>query len=485
MNTNQKRYGRFIFFALALGFVSAPEAHSASPTIDTFNVQSYIRLTSGSATSATSANFVFGVFKGTTCIWAKRYSSVSINAGVINQNLSGAGSNISSISNGSATAGECVADFTSVTLNSTLLMTGVAGALNLRVYSETSLDGFQPIWDVPFSAVPSAMVADQANNATNATSAADLVSGMKVTASAGTSSMGKFPILDSSGKLDNTFINQTGLTVANTQVSGLGTAALANTGTSSGNVPVLNVSGLLTASVMPTYTANRVMATDGSGVMSGSITTTTTSAGAGDVGKIALLNSSGKIDNTAIDSTALTPNPANLSSTVAVNKGGTGQATLTANNLLVGNGTSAVAFLAPTNGNIVAGSGGAWVSSTADSAGIVDQSSAQTIGGNKTFIGNTTMDGTMTFGTGGASFSKILNCSIASTLQVSGTAKTGTCTGATTGSVAMCSPTVAPATAWIVAASRISAANTVYVMPYRAGGGATWTTAYNCVVFVP
>lgn len=47
-----------------------------------------------------------------------------------------------------------------------------------------------------------------------------------------------------------------------------------------------------------------------------------------------------------------TPVPASL--------GGTGQTSLTATNLLIGNGTSSVNFLAPVNGQCVLGSGGAW-----------------------------------------------------------------------------------------------------------------------------
>ncbi|MFA6274456.1 MAG: hypothetical protein WC662_04820, partial [Candidatus Paceibacterota bacterium] len=50
-------------------------------------------------------------------------------------------------------------------------------------------------------------------------------------------------------------------------------------------------------------------------------------------------------------------------STVDVAQGGTGQTTLTSNNLIVGNGTSAVAFIAPgTNGNILTSNGTSWAS---------------------------------------------------------------------------------------------------------------------------
>jgi hypothetical protein len=47
-------------------------------------------------------------------------------------------------------------------------------------------------------------------------------------------------------------------------------------------------------------------------------------------------------------------------------KGGTGAATLTANNVLLGNGTSAVQFVAPsTNGNVLTSNGTTWTSAAA------------------------------------------------------------------------------------------------------------------------
>jgi hypothetical protein len=51
--------------------------------------------------------------------------------------------------------------------------------------------------------------------------------------------------------------------------------------------------------------------------------------------------------------------------TVAVNRGGTGATTLTANNVILGNGTSAVQFVAPgTNGNVLTSNGTTWASTT-------------------------------------------------------------------------------------------------------------------------
>lgn len=55
---------------------------------------------------------------------------------------------------------------------------------------------------------------------------------------------------------------------------------------------------------------------------------------------------------------------ANVTGTVAVANGGTGSTTLTANNVLLGNGTSALQVVAPgTNGNVLTSNGTTWVSS--------------------------------------------------------------------------------------------------------------------------
>ena len=54
-----------------------------------------------------------------------------------------------------------------------------------------------------------------------------------------------------------------------------------------------------------------------------------------------------------------------LPGTLNVAKGGTGATTLTANNVILGNGTSAVQFVAPgTNGNVLTSNGTTWTSAT-------------------------------------------------------------------------------------------------------------------------
>lgn len=88
-----------------------------------------------------------------------------------------------------------------------------------------------------------------------------------------------------------------------------------------------------------------------------SVTTNSITALAVTTAKIALLNiTTGLIADTAVTN-------AKLAGTITVALGGTGRATLTANNLLAGNGTGTVNLIAPsTSGNILQSNGTAWAS---------------------------------------------------------------------------------------------------------------------------
>jgi len=76
--------------------------------------------------------------------------------------------------------------------------------------------------------------------------------------------------------------------------------------------------------------------------------------------------------------------------TVTVGKGGTGATTLTANNVILGNGTSAVQFVAPgTSGNVLTSNGTTWTSAAASSSGhtIAEEGSDLTARATLNFIG--------------------------------------------------------------------------------------------------
>ena len=76
---------------------------------------------------------------------------------------------------------------------------------------------------------------------------------------------------------------------------------------------------------------------------------------------------------------------ANVTGIVAVANGGTGLATLTANNVILGNGTSTPSFVAPsTSGNVLTSNGTTWVSSPASGAATSIVENINTISANKT-----------------------------------------------------------------------------------------------------
>jgi hypothetical protein len=87
----------------------------------------------------------------------------------------------------------------------------------------------------------------------------------------------------------------------------------------------------------------------------------------------------------------------------SVANGGTGLSTLTANNVILGNGTSAVQFVAPgTNGNVLTSNGTTWVSSAAASAGVTSFSAGTTgFTPNTATTGAITLAGTLDVDNGG------------------------------------------------------------------------------------
>ncbi len=89
--------------------------------------------------------------------------------------------------------------------------------------------------------------------------------------------------------------------------------------------------------------------------------------------------------------------------TVPVSGGGTGQTSLTANNVILGNGTSPVQFVAPgTAGNLLTSDGTTWTSSAAPATGVTSFSAGTT--GFTPSTGTTgavTLAGTLGVGNGG------------------------------------------------------------------------------------
>ena len=122
-----------------------------------------------------------------------------------------------------------------------------------------------------------------------------------------------------------------------------------------------------------------------------------------------------------------------LGAALPVGSGGTGATTLTANNVILGNGTSAVQFVAPgSNGNILTSNGTTWVSSTPSAGGTVTSVSGTGTASGLTLSGTVTTSGSLTLsGTVNSLASGTYNISISGS---AGSATTATKLSTTSGS---------------------------------------------------
>jgi hypothetical protein len=148
-----------------------------------------------------------------------------------------------------------------------------------------------------------------------------------------------------------------------------GTLAVAQGGTGSGTA---------------TFSGANITSLNASSITSGTLDNArTTASSSNGANTIVQRDASGNFTAnviTANGSSITSINAANISSgTLSVARGGTGAATLDANNVILGNGTSAVQFVAPgTASNVLTSNGTTWVSQAAGGGGGVSSVNGQT-----------------------------------------------------------------------------------------------------------
>lgn len=284
------------------------------------------------------------------------------------------------------------------TTTPTLNINGVGAKIFLRKDGTTIVAG-----DIPASTLIEAVY-----NGTNMLLNANPSAGTTGITTLGTVTTGTWNATVITGQYGGTGVANTGKTITlggNFVTSGAFAATLTLTNTTNVTLPTTGtLSTLAGAEALTNKTVNKVTITaptssatltliDGSTLATaGAFSTTLTATGATNVtlpttGTLATLAGSEVLTNKTITAPVIativsgagtntlptaTGTLLSTAAAVTVAQGGTGLATLTANNVILGNGASNVAFVAPgTSGNVLTSNGTTWTSSAGASSGVV------------------------------------------------------------------------------------------------------------------
>lgn len=232
------------------------------------------------------------------------------------------------------------------------------------------------------------------------------------------------PLAISSGGLGNNTGSGASLTNLNASNVASGTLAVTYGGTGASTASGARVN------LLPSYTGNggKILALNAGA-------TDTEWVSAGGVGSVTSVNATTAISGLSFSGGPITSaGTLTLSGTLGVAGGGTGVATLTANALVVGNGTSAVSLISPgTNGQVLTSNGTNWYAATPSSgSGTVTSVSGTGSVNGITLSGTVTSSGSLTLG--GSLSGVSLTSQVSGTLPA-GNGGTGLTTPGTAGNV--------------------------------------------------
>lgn len=186
-----------------LAVIASFRTHAATPTIDSLNVQGYMKKANGQTVTDGSYYLAFGIMQNGTARWCKIVSTAITN-GLFSKTLSGVGSDCTGLPSGTSLNG---INSSATTLNTAIFTGGTAGGVTIRIYASSAIDGTNPQFDVAMSAVPTAWISAVAKSVEDGSiTVASVATSAKATASAGVADAGKFVLLDSSGKLDSSLL---------------------------------------------------------------------------------------------------------------------------------------------------------------------------------------------------------------------------------------------------------------------------------------
>lgn len=450
---------------------------NASPTIDSLNVQGYMKKANGQAVTDGTYTLAYGVFQNGTVIWGKSYST-TITSGMFSRSLSGVGGDLSALPAGTAMNSDFSASGLNATLNSALLVAGGSGGITVRVYAVTAIDSTNPQFDITIAAVPTAMVAENAKGVVaGSVTLAGLATSAKVSTSAGAADSGKLALLDATGKFDSTFIPTLNGSVIGAGSVGVGYGGTGSTDgsiTGTGNITYESAAGSTTTIGNSSTTSNLVLQSGSGGVSVAAGTTGNVTIGAGTTsGSLVLGNAStgaAMIGNTGAAAVTTIRGGSGASGQTIVTSAGTGATAVDITTTGVGGGIT----IAPeATGNLVAGGG--------------STSGSVTIGNASTGVasfGNTGAGAVSTlFGGSGASGQAVVTSAGTGATAVDITA-TGTGGGITLAPNATGSTTVSGGTGLTVSPSAAASGSPkLFSVTGAADTGLTASTEKNDILF--